>query len=64
MGFCESNTYGRKEKSPLILYPLPKVFFIEALTTICFKNYSIIFIDIYVQPRRLKHSQFAQNREI
>ena len=25
--FCESNTHGRKEKSPLILYPLPKVFY-------------------------------------
>ena len=41
-----------------------KSFLLRLLTTICFKNYSIIFIDISVQLRRLKHSQFAQNREI
>ena len=64
--FCESNTHGRKESRPWFSISCQKFFLLRhsLLTTICFKNYSIIFIDISVQLWRLRHSQFAQNREI
>ena len=67
MGFHSANQIHMAErKVALDSLSAAKSFLLRhsLLTAICFKNYSIIFIDISVQLRRLKHLQFAQNREI